>query len=47
MADLTPNIPEVVAEIREKFEAYEQALIDKDGRAGRHVLAIAAPFAWP
>ena len=30
MADLTPNIPEVVAEIREKFEAYEQALIDKD-----------------
>ena len=30
MADLTPNIPEVVAEIRTKFEAYEQALIDKD-----------------
>ena len=28
MADLTPNIPEVVAEIREKFDAYEQALID-------------------
>ena len=30
MVDLTPNIPKVVAEIREKFEAYEQALIDKD-----------------
>lgn len=30
MTDLTANIPEVVAEIREKFEAYEQALIDKD-----------------
>ncbi len=27
---MTPNIPEVVAEIREKFERYEQALIDKD-----------------
>lgn len=24
------NIPEVVAEVRERFEAYEQALIDKD-----------------
>ena len=30
MTYLTANIPEVVAEIREKFEAYEQALIDKD-----------------
>ena len=30
MVDLTPNIPKVVAEIREKFEAYEQALVDKD-----------------
>jgi hypothetical protein len=30
MDDLKPNIPEVVAEIRTLFEAYEQALIDKD-----------------
>ena len=30
MSDLTPNIPEVVAEISELFERYEQALIDKD-----------------
>ena len=30
MTDMTPNIPDVVAEVREKFEAYEQALIDKD-----------------
>jgi Protein of unknown function (DUF3225) len=29
-ADLTPNIPEVVAEVRALFERYEQALIDKD-----------------
>ena len=29
MTDLTPNIPEVVAEIRALFERYEQALIDK------------------
>jgi 1-carboxybiuret hydrolase subunit AtzH-like protein len=28
--DLTPNIPEVVAEVRELFERYEQALVDKD-----------------
>jgi hypothetical protein len=28
--DLTPNIPEVVAEITELFERYEQALIDKN-----------------
>ncbi|HRD74716.1 MAG TPA: DUF3225 domain-containing protein [Hyphomicrobiaceae bacterium] len=28
--DLTPNIPEVVAEISALFERYEQALIDKD-----------------
>ncbi|MDB5412884.1 MAG: hypothetical protein JWR10_1219 [Rubritepida sp.] len=27
---MTPNIPEVVEEVREKFERYEQALIDKD-----------------
>ncbi len=30
MTDLTPNIPEVVAEITAIFERYEQALIDKD-----------------
>lgn len=28
--DLTPNIPEVVAEIRTLFERYEKALVDKD-----------------
>jgi hypothetical protein len=28
--DLTPNIPEVVAEVRGLFERYEQALADKD-----------------
>jgi hypothetical protein len=30
MIDVTPNIPEVVAEIRALFETYEQALIDKN-----------------
>lgn len=30
MIDVTPNIPEVVAEVRRHFERYEQALIDKD-----------------
>jgi AtzH-like len=30
MIDLTPNIPEVVAEVRELFERYEQALVDTD-----------------
>jgi hypothetical protein len=30
LRDLTPNIPEVVAEIGALFEAYEQALIDKN-----------------
>jgi hypothetical protein len=30
MTDVTPNIPEVVAEVRARFERYEQALIDKD-----------------
>ena len=30
MTDLTPNIPEVVAEVRARFERYEQALIDKN-----------------
>ena len=28
--DLTPNIPEVVEEVRALFERYEQALIDKN-----------------
>ena len=28
--DLTPNIPDVVAEVRRLFEGYEQALIDKN-----------------
>jgi hypothetical protein len=30
MTDLTPNIPEVVAEVRAIFERYEQALVDRD-----------------
>ncbi|MGO4285916.1 oxalurate catabolism protein HpxZ [Bosea sp. TAB14] len=30
MTDLTPNLPDVVAEISTLFEAYEQALIDKN-----------------
>jgi len=30
MVDATLNIPEVVAEVSELFEAYEQALIDND-----------------
>jgi hypothetical protein len=30
MTDMTPNRPETVEEVRVKFEAYEQALIDKD-----------------
>ena len=30
MTDLTANIPEVVEEIRERFERYERALVDKD-----------------
>ena len=30
MTDVTPNIPEVVAEVRALFERYEQALVDKD-----------------
>jgi len=28
--DFTPNLPEVVEEVRALFERYEQALIDKD-----------------
>jgi len=27
---MTPNLPDVVEEVRAKFEAYEQALIDRD-----------------
>jgi len=27
---MTPNLPDVVEEVRVKFEAYEQALIDRD-----------------
>ena len=30
MTDLTPNIPEIVAEVRELFERYEKALVDKN-----------------
>ena len=30
MKDLSPNIPEVVEEVRGLFERYEQALIDKN-----------------
>jgi len=30
MIDVTPNLPEIVAEVRDLFERYEQALIDKD-----------------
>ena len=30
MPDLTPNIPEVVAEVSALFERYEKALIDKN-----------------
>jgi hypothetical protein len=30
MDDLTPNIPAVVAEIRERFERYERALVERD-----------------
>ena len=30
MTDLTPNLPDVVAEVRALFERYEQALVDKN-----------------
>lgn len=30
MTDVTPNIPEVVAEVRALFERYEQALVDRN-----------------
>ena len=30
MTNLTPNLPDVVAEVRQHFEDYEKALLDKD-----------------
>ena len=30
MSDLTPNLPEIVEEVRDLFEAYETALVEKD-----------------
>ena len=30
MIDVAVNVPEVVAEVRERFERYEQALVDND-----------------
>ncbi len=30
MKNLTPNLPDVVAEVRDLFERYEQALLDKN-----------------
>ena len=30
MTDVTPNLPDVVAEVRDLFERYEQALVAKD-----------------
>ena len=30
MIDFTANIPQVVEEVRERFERYERALVDKD-----------------
>ncbi len=30
MIDVTPNIPEVVAEVRQLFERYEEALVSKN-----------------
>ena len=30
MSDLTPNLPEIVEEVRVLFEAYETALVEKD-----------------
>ena len=30
MSELTPNLPDVVAEIRELFERYERALVERD-----------------
>jgi hypothetical protein len=33
MTDLTPNLPEVVAEVRQLFERYERALVEGDVEA--------------
>ena len=30
MNDLAPNLPEVVEEVRARFERYERALVEKD-----------------
>ena len=30
MSEMTPNIPEVVAEVRDLFERYEKALVEKN-----------------
>jgi hypothetical protein len=30
MSNLTPNLPEIVAEVRELFERYEEALVSKN-----------------
>ena len=30
MMDVTPNIPDVVAEVRDLFERYERSLVDKN-----------------
>ena len=30
MSELTPNIPDIVAEIRDLFERYERALVERD-----------------
>ena len=30
MSELTPNLPDVVAEIRELFERYERALVERN-----------------
>jgi len=46
MIHLTPNLPEVVAEVRELFERYERALIDKDVRStlGRDLATVNLEF---
>ena len=30
MTDLAPNLPEIVEEVRARFERYERALVEKD-----------------
>ena len=51
MTDKTPNIPEVVEEVRGMFERYEQALIDKNvdaliRLADRHYLIERGRVVW-